>query len=393
MKYNPEDQGVPNDPDNQGVETSEKKGWMIAAFVVVALILVGIIAYAMLSTAGFFAEPEPTFPAVFITITEPTQGARLDITWQVEVKGQGGGLFEGNLVVQALDAAGNILDQEPTTIQSPEAGMGGAGPWSVNLSIDTEPGTQGQIVAFSTSPVDGSSIAGDSVDVGYGESLATDELVKVEDHLWTLSSLNGNPPIENTLITLQFENFQASGFAGCNRYNTSYERRGSDINFGLVTSTAKECELPERIMAQEAAYFNALEQVVAYRIENKQLNMVDGLGNLLLIFSAVVMGNVVSPSEIELPEDTVMYIRLSDLTLADAEAKLIAEQVITDAIKFPIPFTVTYNPREIIENHNYAIGVRIEDSSGNLLFINPTAYHVITRGNPSQVDLLVEAVQ
>jgi heat shock protein HslJ len=387
------DPDAQNDLGQSDSPGTDKKRWLIATFAVVALILVGILAYAMLSTAGFFADPEPTNQVVFITITEPGQGARLDTTWQVEVKGQGGGLFEGNVVVQALDAAGNILAQEPTTIQSPEAGMGGTGPWSVNLNIDAEPGTQGQIVAFSNSPADGSLIAEDQVDVGFGESHATDELVKVEDHLWTLSELNGNPPIENTLITLQFENFQLSGSGGCNNYRTSYERRRTDLNFGLVTSTAKECELPEGILNQEAAYFTSLEQVVAYRIENQQLNMIDGSGNLLLSFSAVVMGNVLGPGGTELPEAAVVYIHLSDVSLADADANPIAEQVITGASEFPIPYSVMYNPKEIVDNHTYAIGVRIEDDSGKLLFINPTAYHVITAGNPNEVDVIVEAVQ
>ena len=390
MIADPDTQNDLGQPDDPG---TDKNGWLIAAFVVVALILVGILAYAMLSTAGFFAEPVPTNPAVFITITEPDQGARLDITWQVEVKGQGGGLFEGNVVVQALDAAGNVLAQQPTIIDTPDAGVGGSGSWSVDLRINAESGTQGQIVASSTSPVDGSLIAEDHVDVGFGESPAIDELVKVEDHLWTLSSLNGNPPIENTLITLQFENFQASGLGGCNSYRTSYERRRTDLNFGLVTSTAKECEFPEGILNQEAAYFNALEQVVAYRIENQQLNMFDGSGNLILNFSAVVMGNVLGPGGTELPEDAVVYIRLRDVSLTDADADLIAEQVITGEIQFPIPFTVTYNPREITENHTYAIGVSIEDGSGNLIYINPPAYQVITGGNPSHLDVLVEAVQ
>jgi heat shock protein HslJ len=387
------DPDAQNDLGQSDSPGTDKKRWLIATFAVVALILVGILAYAMLSTAGFFADPEPTNQVVFITITEPGQGARLDTTWQVEVKGQGGGLFEGNVVVQALDAAGNILAQEPTTIQSPEAGMGGTGPWSVNLNIDAEPGTQGQIVAFSNSPADGSLIAEDRVDVGFGESPAADELVKVEDHLWTLSELNGNPPIENTLITLQFENFQASGSGGCNNYRTSYERRRTDLNFGLVTSTAKECELPKGILNQEAAYFTSLEQVVAYRIENQQLNMIDGSGNLLLSFSAVVMGNVLGPGGTELPEAAVVYIHLSDVSLADADANPIAEQVITGASEFPIPYSVMYNPKEIVDNHTYAIGVRIEDDSGKLLFINPTAYHVITARNPNEVDVIVEAVQ
>ena len=390
MTIDPEAQNDPGQPSTSG---TDKNRWLIAAFVVVALILVGIIAYAMLSTAGFFADPESTNQVVFITITEPTQGARLDTTWQVEVKGQAGGLFEGNLVVQALDAAGNVLAQQPTTLNSPDAGTGGSGQWSVDLRIETEPGTQGQIVAFSISPIDGSTVVADSVDVGYGEFPGRDELVRLEDHLWRLVSLNGGSLIENTLITLRFNNFQASGAGGCNLYNSSYERRRTDLNFGLVTSTAKECEFPEGILNQEAAYFNALEQVVANRIDNKQLEMFDGSGNLILNFSAVVMGNVLGPGRTDLPEETVVYIHLSDVSLADAEAQLIAEQVITGASEFPIPYTVMYNPKEIVDNHTYTIGVRIEDDSGKLLFINPTAYHVITAGNPNEVDVIVEAVQ
>ena len=165
------------------------------------------------------------------------------------------------------------------------------------------------------------------------------------------------------------------------------------INFDFVTSTAKECELPEGIMNQEAAYFTALEQVVSNGIENQQLNLFDGSGAPLLKFDAVVMGNVVGPGETELSEDSVVYVRLNDVSLADADAQLIAEQIITGEIQFPIPFTVTYNPREIIENHTYAIGVRIEDDSGILLFINPNILHVITGGNPNEVDVIVDVVK
>ena len=393
MTQHPEVQNIPKEPGNQKTESQKKNGWMIAAFVVVALILVGILTYAMLSTAGLFPAPEPTQPAVFITITEPAQGTMLDTTWAVTVKGEAGGLFEGNVVVQALSASGEVLAQQPTTIDSPDAGIGGAGPWSTDLRIETEPGTQGQIVAFSTSPVDGSTVASDSVAVGFGESPGKDDLVRLEDHLWMLDSLRENSLIENTQITLQFENFQASGSAGCNRYNTSYERRRTELNFGLVTSTAMECELVEGIMVQESAYFNALELVIAYRIENQQLKMLDRSNNPDLVYDSVVMGNIISSSETELPEGAVVYVNLNDVSQGDAEAQLIAEQVLTGATELPIPFIVKYNPKQIVENHIYAIGVRIEDDAGNLLFINPTAYHVINGENPSQVDLSVEAIQ
>ena len=369
----------------------QRNRWGIIAIIVVAIALVGILAYAMLSTAGFISSPEPTKPAIFITISEPAQATRLDLTWAVSVRGEAGGLFEGNVVVQALDAAGNILAQEPTTIIAPDAGSGGTGPWSVDLNIKAPTGSQGQIVAFSTSPEDGSWIAEDRIEVGYGESPIKRELVKVEDHLWRLSALNERPPIVNTILTLQFESFQSAGFGGCNNYKTSFERSGATLNFGFVTSTAKECELPVGIMAQEAAYFNALEQIIAYQIADHQLELADNSVASRLIYDAVVMGNITTPGDVELPEDARIIIRLNDISLVNSEAVLIAEQIISTVTNFPITFSVIYNPKQIIDHHTYAIEVRIEDSSGDLLFINPSDYHVITAGYPSLVEVAVES--
>jgi uncharacterized lipoprotein YbaY len=203
--------------------------------------------------------------------------------------------------------------------------------------------------------------------------------------------LNERPPIEKTLLTLQFETFQAAGFGGCNNLRTSYERGGSSINFGFVTSTAKECEIPIGIMAQEAAYFSALEQITEYQIEEKKFTLIDNSGVARLVYDSVVMGNIIGASEIELPEGAVVYVRMSDISLPNTEAELIAEQIISDANRFPVPFSLIYNPKQIIEDHIYAIEVRIEDSSGELFFINPTTYHVITAGNPSLVEVAVEA--
>jgi len=369
----------------------QKNTWVTIAIILVAIALVGILAYAMLSAAGFIASPEPTRPAVFITISEPSQEANLDLTWAVTVKGEAAGLFEGNLVVQALDAAGNVITQRPAIIEAPDAGTGGSGPWAVDLNINAPSGSQGQIVAFSTSPADGSWVAEDRIEVGFGESPIKRELVKVEDHLWRLSTLNERSLIENTLLTLQFENFRAEGIGGCNNFKTSYERSGSALNFGFVTSTAKECELPLGIMAQEAAYFNALEQIIANQIDEERLNLIDDVGRVRLIYNAAVMGNIINLVGIELPEDALIYVRLSDISLVDIEAKIIAEQIISGMTQFPVPFSLVYNPKQIIADHTYAIDVRIEDSAGELLFINPSTYHVITAGNPALVEVAVEA--
>ena len=55
--------------------------------------------------------------------------------------------------------------------------------------------------------------------------------------------------------------------------------------------------------------------------------------------------------------------------------------------------TLTVDPAVIQDNHTYTLSVRIEDSSGKLLFINTTSYPVITNDNPtSGVEVVVEPV-
>ena len=374
-------------------ETRQNNIWEITAAILVTLVLVGILAYAMLTTSGTITVPGSTQPPVFVTITEPVQGDNLDLTWTVKVIGQVGGLIEGSLVVQALDAAGNILAQEPATVDSTGAGIGVSGSWSVDLNINAPTGSQGQIVAFSPSPGGDSWVAEDRIDVGFGENLFKRDLVLVEDHLWTLVTLNERPPLEDTSLTLQFDRFQAGGFGGCNNFRTSFERKGARLNFGFVTSTAKECELPVGVMAQESAYFSALEQITNFQIGDAQFTLVDNSGVERLVYDAVVTGTIFGPGDIQLPEDAVISVQLKISSITSPESDPISELQIIGTAQLPVPFSLIYNPRRIIDDQVYVVEVQIEDSLGTLLFINSAANHVITTGNPSIINLPVEPFQ
>jgi hypothetical protein len=61
----------------------------------------------------------------------------------------GGGLFEGNVVVRALNNQNQVLAEQATIIQAPDAGTGGSGPWAVMLTVNVPPGTAGRITASS----------------------------------------------------------------------------------------------------------------------------------------------------------------------------------------------------------------------------------------------------
>ena len=141
-----------------------KRGWTVAVAVIAAILalctVVVCIAAAVAAISGDKEEvavptaaptavqvPTPAPGQAMIAITEPDQGQVVEIDKPVTVKGKGVGLPEGNVVVEALDWQGNVLDRRPTTLQGQNVGTGGEGTWSVELTIDIEPGTAGTIRA------------------------------------------------------------------------------------------------------------------------------------------------------------------------------------------------------------------------------------------------------
>jgi putative lipoprotein len=98
---------------------------------------------------------------------------------------------------------------------------------------------------------------------------------------------------------------------------------------------------------------------------------------------ARVSGTIEFKGEAKFEADTVARVTLQDVSLEDAPAKKIAEQVIKDLKKFPIPFEVEYDPAVIEKGHTYAVQVRIE-TKDRLDYINDTRVEVISRGKPSK---------
>jgi len=151
--------------------------WIAQLFVNVPITTAGRLrAYTVSTTDGSVSAEDsigvtfnkPTAIQPYIKIQQPTVDSQLDISAPIVVTGDAAGLFEGGLVVQALDQNGAVLAQAPATINAPAAGVGMAGQWAVNLTVQgAASGSAGQIYAFSTSAVDGSVIAQDRVNVTY----------------------------------------------------------------------------------------------------------------------------------------------------------------------------------------------------------------------------------
>lgn len=87
---------------------------------------------------------------------------------------------------------------------------------------------------------------------------------------WKLESLNGNPLVGDSEITLMFEEERVGGSAGCNAYGGQVESSGAKIQFGGLNMTLMACT-EAGVMAQESAYLAALGAVEALRVEGEKL--------------------------------------------------------------------------------------------------------------------------
>ena len=101
---------------------------------------------------------------------------------------------------------------------------------------------------------------------------------------WTLVTLNGQPALKDTTVTLNFAAGKAVGSDGCNRYTGGYTADGTNIKFDQMASTMMACAEP--IMQQAAAYLQALAQAATYKANAKQLTLADASGKELATFNA-----------------------------------------------------------------------------------------------------------
>lgn len=100
---------------------------------------------------------------------------------------------------------------------------------------------------------------------------------------WALIRINGQTVAENTLPTLIIDGNAVGGNASCNSFGGDFSQEGDQLRFGPLFSTMMAC-LEPGCMEQEAAYMQALEAAVGFRIESGQLTLFDEEGQALLVF-------------------------------------------------------------------------------------------------------------
>ena len=101
----------------------------------------------------------------------------------------------------------------------------------------------------------------------------------------------------------------------------------------------------------------------------------------------VLRGSVTYRERVALPPDAVVEVWLIDVSPLILPLALIAETTVpSQGRQVPIPFELRYDQKKIQPDHIYGVKAAIR-SAGEILFETTTAHHVITQGNPSQVEL------
>ena len=88
---------------------------------------------------------------------------------------------------------------------------------------------------------------------------------------WELYAISKHRPIEDSNITIAFEDGQVSGSSGCNSYGGEYQISGKNIEFGMLISTLMACDEP--IMEQESSFMQMLGDAHRFELVDGQLQI------------------------------------------------------------------------------------------------------------------------
>jgi heat shock protein HslJ len=95
---------------------------------------------------------------------------------------------------------------------------------------------------------------------------------------WNLVSMAGEEPLEQSTVTLDFDNGELGGNASCNHYGGPYTLEGDSFSVGEVTQTLMACD---GVMEQEEAYLEMLQAAESLTLEDDTLTIQTTEGDLV----------------------------------------------------------------------------------------------------------------
>ncbi len=152
---------------------------------------------------GLLTIENPTEqPAIFLTIDSPAAFSAVPGT-SFTVSGTGAGMFEGNVVVEAI-ANGAVIFSAPTTLQAPD--VGAPGTWSIEVDLGALEGpTLVFVRAFSPSPEDGSDLAAANIDINVNSEFSL-PFVDITTPGVFAAGVNASPLLVEGMAGSVFEN-------------------------------------------------------------------------------------------------------------------------------------------------------------------------------------------
>ena len=106
--------------------------------------------------------------------------------------------------------------------------------------------------------------------------------------------------------------------------------------------------------------------------------------------AGTVTGVATYRERIAMPKNASFEATLADVSKMDAPAETIGTAVMENPGNPPYHFSISYDPRRIVENHTYAVRATIKIGD-ELAFTSDTTYPVITRGNGKEVNILLKS--
>ncbi|HVQ27791.1 MAG TPA: META domain-containing protein [Planctomycetota bacterium] len=103
---------------------------------------------------------------------------------------------------------------------------------------------------------------------------------------WRLVSIDGQPPIEGTVLTAIFsEDARVAGSAGCNRYFGRANAVTGRMLVGPLGSTLMACEA-NGVMTQEQRFLELMQAASSYSVTGDQLRLGPSANTITLVFTA-----------------------------------------------------------------------------------------------------------
>lgn len=89
----------------------------------------------------------------------------------------------------------------------------------------------------------------------------------------------------------------------------------------------------------------------------------------------------------------VLTVKVEDVSLADAPAKVLAE--VSQPLNGGPPYAVTlgFPTAQIDPRHTYAARAEIRDASGALVFVTDTRHAILTNGAPASAEIVLKSAR